>query len=169
MFDGHFLYSNCQQYHYTEKGRKATLLQSLESGDVIIFGSRVHGEYVLDTVFVISKVIHFSRRNNRSTLAEHVPSWYYTVSLDLLVGEHVLYLGATESSPYEGMFSFFPCVQADSVTNGFQRPPVLKSFYAGQSRGYRYKNLPSPSYAWSNLVNDVLAAGLALGVSAKIN
>ena len=50
VFGKAFRYSNCRQLTYRQN---PSALQALTPGSVIFFGSRLHGEFVLDTVFVV--------------------------------------------------------------------------------------------------------------------
>jgi predicted nucleotidyltransferase len=55
VFGGKFMYTLCQQYK-KEKHTSTltpTKLHSLEKGSVILFGSRLNHDFVLDTVFVV--------------------------------------------------------------------------------------------------------------------
>ncbi|MED2844413.1 hypothetical protein [Bacillus toyonensis] len=166
VFGEYFLYSNCQQY--TSHGKQATVLQNLEPGDIIVFGSHFGGLFVVDTVFVVKDVVPINRRQVRTRSIQQVPQWYYDLTLDFLVNNHVLYIGATPSQPYKGMFSFFPCVSAVHRPRGFNRPATLHQTNSKQVRGFRYKGLGNPQSIWNQVVQDTLSAGLLLGVNAKV-
>lgn len=165
VFGDYFLYSNCQQY--TCQGKQATVLQNLEPGDVIIFGSYVSGHFVVDTVFVIKDVITINRRQVNSKSVQQVPLWYYDLTLNFLALTHKLYIGATSSQPFSGMFSFFPSVTVSQMPSGFSRPVVLNQYNKGRFRGFKYKGLDAPKILWNQVVQETLSAGLKLGVSAE--
>ncbi|MEK4153661.1 hypothetical protein NYE27_01090 [Paenibacillus sp. FSL R10-2779] len=165
VFGDYFLYSNCQQY--TCQGKQATVLQNLEPGDVIIFGSYVSGHFVVDTVFVIQDVISFNRRHVKSKSIHQVPLWYYDLTLNFLMSTHKLYIGATSSQPFSGMFSFFPSVTVSQKPCGFSRPVVLNQYNKGRFRGFKYKGLDAPEILWNQVVQETLSAGLMLGISAE--
>lgn len=160
VFGDNFLYSNCKQ--------SMKSLQNLDIGDVIIFGSQKQGNFVLDTVFVVGSIIKFNRRNLHLSIGNMVNSWYYHLTLNLLIGNHTLYIGATYDKPINSMFSFFPCVPSAQYPSGFSRPNVLQAHNTGQSRGISYRDLGNPNVEWLNVANDVLNNGLYLGIKAEV-
>ncbi|WP_424767998.1 hypothetical protein [Paenibacillus sp. sgz302251] len=165
VFGDYFLYSNCQQY--TCQGKQATVLQNLDPGDVIFFGSYVYGHFVADTVLVIQNVVSFNRRQVKSKSIHQVPLWYYDLTLNFLALTHKLYIGATSSQPISGMFSFFPSAAVSQKPNGFSRPIVLDQYNKGRFRGFKYKGLDDPQILWNQVVQETLSAGLMLGVKAE--
>lgn len=161
-----FLYSNCYQDRFKS-------LTRLSCGDVVLFGSRKDGNFVLDTVFVVAKAYPYSPGDVRTNAAIRsvVPDWYYHLTLDLLPpnNNYVLYLGATIDNPVDGMFSFFPCSTPDRHPLGFPRPATLKQYSTNMGRGIRRRPLRETSkQLWQQAVDDVLRAGLYLGVRANV-
>lgn len=71
-----WLYTNCQQ-------QSRSRLQHLDRGDVILFGSRVEMQFVIDTVFVVDEAIAYSPDEARSRLSGCIPEWVYPLVLDL--------------------------------------------------------------------------------------
>ncbi|HUE71421.1 MAG TPA: hypothetical protein VMP01_11105 [Pirellulaceae bacterium] len=74
---------------------------------MVLFGSRRQGDFVLDTVFVVSRGWTYNRHNHRSL---PVPALYHNAAiapLDIPM-DFRLYEGATAGDPVGGMFSFFP-------------------------------------------------------------
>src|ERR1700682_1085148 len=50
---GGFRYTVCQQHRRYKSGWRPTGLQQLPAGSVILFGSHLDGDFVLDTMFVV--------------------------------------------------------------------------------------------------------------------
>ncbi len=132
VFDG-FYYSICKQTRST--GR--TQLRYLEPGSVILFGSHLRGEFVLDTVFVVKGHVDHTNRNYCEVLHGKVPEHYPTVALAPFYAsrprdaqscadatELRLYFGATVDDPVDGMFSYFPCQAYRPRSRGFARPRI---------------------------------------------
>lgn len=78
IFDGPFMYSNCRQ---VRKNGRATQLQNLERGDVILFGSRLHNQFVLDTVFVVADSVLFRPATGAQDLSSRVPKSFVEATL----------------------------------------------------------------------------------------
>ena len=74
---GGFYYSICKQY----RGSNPTQLRYLKNGSVVLFGSCVGNEFVLDTVFVVRGWIDHDEGNYRSRLAGQVPDAYWDAAL----------------------------------------------------------------------------------------
>lgn len=161
VFGDDFLYSNCRQ-------RTFKSLQNLNIGDVIIFGSSINGDFVVDTVFVVGKIIKFNRRNQQVTIGNSVASWYYHSTLNLLADNYILYFGATYYNQIDGMFSFFPCSPTKRHPNGFSRPKTFHKYNGKKALGIAYRELDQPNREWIKVVNDVLNNGLCLGIKANI-
>lgn len=130
VFGDRFLYTGCQQH--TNRGATETQLRRLTRGSVILFGScRDLSRFVVDTVFVVADSVDHSFRVHQEVLRDVVADHYRTVTLGPWYAEggdamsFRLYLGATPSDPVEGMFSFVPCVAAESTKDPrFPRPEL---------------------------------------------
>ena len=162
-----FLYSNCRQAHFRNR------LRGLHRGDVILFGSHDHYTFILDTVFVVEEAYPYSSSDvqGNAQIRSVVPGWYYPLTLNLLPPGHnyVLYIGATINNPVNGMFSFFPCSTFDRHPRGFARPTTLKHHEpCYQTRGINGNFHETPKQLWNQAVEDVLKAGLCLGVRADV-
>ena len=88
----------------------------LRKGSVVLFGSRVAGQYVVDTVFVVAGCIDHEAATHRELLSGKVPDAYWDVTLKplyasgtdrrawmCLPGEGLswrLYFGATYENPF---------------------------------------------------------------------
>jgi hypothetical protein len=181
------LYSNCRQ----TVGSNRTSMQRLTSGSVICFGSTPGGEFCIDTVFVIASAEPWLPANARQM---HVNEAFVTCTADALVAcsadpcsgcapkaaangacdggvELTLYRGATVDAPVDGMYSFAPASIADRPSMRFGRPSIRLPdlINPANRRATRGSRRPLPpdqvGAAWRSLVDQVLGAGLLLGVS----
>ena len=141
IFGERFLYSNCKQL----SGRR---IRSLARGSVIAFGSLKAGQWVLDTVLVVSDFVDYTAAQAPAALAGFVPEAFLAVTGGPLADNDEdatcgperdsrtgcgggtradapdatlrLYRGATPKNPVHGMFSFFPAMP-EGGTRGFPR------------------------------------------------
>ena len=175
VFGDRFLYSNCRQLN-------SHGLSSLARGSVIAFGSgkKIAGEWnwLLDTVFVVADSLVYTAPEARTVLANIVPKAFLIVTAgpiaDNLEGSYRLYMGATPDDPVEGMFSFFPAIEAHGEA-GFPQPPIKlpreflnpRNYRApkGQSRQRTREELCA---LWQSLVCQVREAGLLIGTHAAL-
>jgi hypothetical protein len=169
---GGFRYTCCQQHF---KGRPSTL-QKLAPGSIILFGARVAGEFVLDTLIVVrDEGIEHDVGNYRRALDDKVPVGYFHVTLVPWYSDPVspcrLYQGVTATKPMNGTFSFFPAVPTSSGARGFARPAIVLPglVSSSQSQGRKFTALASEELAdsWRAVVRQVEDEGLWLGISAS--
>ena len=193
IFGERFLYSNCKQ-------STSTRLRSLDRGSIIAFGSSRAGRWVLDTVFVVADFVDYFATEVRSTLADLVPDTFLDVTGEPLAANSErancgpatdertgcgprpgngllralrLYWGATPQDPVNGMFSFFPAVEAGSV-RGFPRPSIEHSerhFTKSLRQGHKQScglSEETMTQLWKSLTEQVHAAGLVLGTHAAL-
>lgn len=83
IFDGPFIYSNCRQ---VRKNGRPTQLRELARGDVILFGSHLDRQFVLDTVFVVADSVLFRPSTGAQDLSSLVPSSFVEATLRPLAG-----------------------------------------------------------------------------------
>jgi hypothetical protein len=129
VFGSEFIYCWCMQES------KPTLRQ-LERGDVILFGSQSGGDFVLDTVFVVSSFLEYAHPDE---LLKHIPDQpRVSAPLEFIEAsirpikrkpndedkKFRLYRGATFDNPVNGMFSYAPAMQASIASLGFARPTL---------------------------------------------
>lgn len=183
VFGDRFLYTGCLQH--TKHG--PTQLRNLCRGSVILFGSKRPGraEFTIDTVFVVADFIDHSRRDHRRKLAGIVPETYAAVTLGPWYGQtsgctapeldrsYRLYRGATFDDPVEGMFSFFPCVEANRIAHGFARPAihipgVITPAMTQNKRLNPRQSIGEIRALWDDVVRQVIEQGLMLGTSAVL-
>jgi hypothetical protein len=167
VFGDHFLYTNCRQ----ARNRK---LRELAPGSLIVFGSKLGGEFVLDTVFVVGEARErFTRSSTRRVTADE---WIHAVVLDPLArskdhqgDEFRFYRGAPYQGASDALFSFVPCRPYRADGWAFPRP-VLRlptgRISPGLAMGARATDATSAQVGelWTEIVSQVLGAGLALGV-----
>ncbi len=167
---GGFRYTICQQLRWYGSDLRPTRLRDLDPGSVILFGSKLLDEFVLDTVFVVGS----SELHDRATYQRlDVPDWYREVTLDTLypkggaspAAQYRLYNGATFDTPVEGMYSFVPCMTLDSCrVTGFRRPALhhpLIHGAQGQSFGVRViGDEVAIKDLWRAVIDQITEAGL---------
>lgn len=171
VFGDRFLYSNCRQ----NIGRRPRRTQRLAVGSLIVFGSRLAGEFVIDTVLVIADSQPMSAAAIKDL--KGVDDVFKAVVCDVLYRadrlemHNRLYAGATPADPTGRMFSFFPCRPAEEAKRGFPRPPIHLDGLINQDSWQNYKVTEFPSLQeveelWFRLVGEILGQGLCLGVHA---
>lgn len=129
VFGERFLYTLCRQLKPVRGKLRPTFLRDLAPGSLILFGSLKRGEFVLDTTLVVADGVLHGTDSWRSILATQVSETYVDVTLRPTYespGSHELrlYSGATRENPFEGMFSFAPCLPSESGRPGFPRPSI---------------------------------------------
>ena len=172
-----FLYSNCGQRRGPRGPGKT--LKLLDRGSLIVFGSCVSGDWVLDTVFVVADLIDYNAGSMRADVAHVVPKEFMDVTGGPIVDNENpdlalrLYLGATPEDPVHGMFSFFPA-QLSGGDAGFRRPCIQlpsKYFNPAKCQGHKQTCDLTPETLrelWDSLVSQVRRAGLVLGTYAEL-
>lgn len=149
VFGDHFYYSNCMQNRYP-------ILKNLHKNDIIIFGSRVNGEFVLDTVFVVECRIKNAKCSD----------CFKTVTENLLDKEsnNNIYKGKmyNKKAKKDEIYSFFPCSDKP-----FDRPILALEGITKQKQGIHYIKGKSSKEIWNDIVAAVKSKGLKIGVWAK--
>jgi hypothetical protein len=167
VFGDCFRYSNCKQ-----SGQRA--LRQLGPGSVIVFGSAVGSNFVVDTVFVVrdTKMLF-------SAKPPEIDDAFRICTIESLLtdaecgrGAFILYRGATYDEPVNGMYSFAPCRRADSGEPRFPRPPLsLPARYLNPastqspSGAKEPRSMPELCELWEKVRQQVLDAKCLLGVS----
>lgn len=182
VFGDRFFYSICKQ----NNRRGPTAMQRLARGSVILFGSGKHrSQFVVDTVFVVADYVDWDLANFRERLQDVVPPEYFHSTLEPIAYEMKvrdlspsqtfrLYIGATPDRPFEGMFSFFPCLPAkDGAARGFARPSIRRAGTITDNLTQGQRMNPQPDVAsvralWTDVARQVLGQGLHLGVHADL-
>lgn len=174
VFAGAFLYTFCRQDRYRA-------LKSLDRGSVIVFGSKLHGAFVCDTVFVVAKAIQHTGRTWRERLADFVPAVFLETTIGPMYAAmtrrdhpYTLYFGATPETAVDGTFSFFPCLPIAEGANGFGRPALrdLRGINPRNAQGVAFnKGIPHQEFptCWRAVVERVHDAGCYLGIEAALS
>jgi len=180
---GGFYYTLCQQH----TAGRPTQLRCLARGSVILFGSCVSDQFVVDTVFVVAGLVDHDARDHEKLREYGLPDAFWTASLGPLYGDSVagcaqttntqsyrLYLGATVDKPLDdGMFSYCPCMPASESPCGFARPAIsipdviTDGLLQGKrlNRGLGRQRLKEH---WEDVRRQVESAGLFLGVATDV-
>jgi hypothetical protein len=170
VFGDRFRYTLCRQWRNASK--RPSLLRDLEPGSLILFGSFKAGAFVLDTAFVTDEGVRHDH-DSWSTVLTDLPDTYVDVTMRATYAwgpgaELRLYSGATRQEPTNGMFSFAPCLPAESGARGFARPPIrlgslitpnLKMGFKS-TRGLAERDVLE---LWEQVTDQVLEQDLALG------
>jgi len=177
VFGAAFHFTGCQQHSHVGN---PTQLARLRPGSLILFGSGLGRRFVLDTVFVVGPRWIEHSRKTRGALDGEISDEYREITIDRWYAGrlpddrvHGLYFGATFDDPFHGMFSFFPCTEVDGSTRGFARPEIRLPGVVTPTQTQKYRRTPvaSPRDAtesWRSVVDQVLAAGLRLGIRADM-
>ena len=178
VFGERFYYSNCKQR--TNQGRTPTAMQRLTPGSLILFGSSVGGEFVLDTMFVVGERLGSYVAGEpldievdtafRIATIESLAAW----AKDKEDPSFSLYAGSPASRSISGMFSFVPCLPADGDGPRFARPairlpgivnPASRQSAAGATRP---RSPSEVTAAWASVVEQVLDHDLLLGTRMEL-
>ncbi len=189
VFGDCFRYSNCGQL------RSGRALQKLTQGSIVLFGSAIRLNFVIDTVFVVKDSCRFSPNKPPDTdeafrvcvvesllttgsAAKGCPPGksIFAVGGAACAGAQAddpltLYKGATYEAPFKGMYSFVPCRRADVDNARFPRPAISLPGYVNPKSKQAAKGASSPRSAaevreqWEKVRKQVLDADCLLGVS----
>ena len=170
VFGDRFLYSNCRQ-------RRNRKLLRLAPGSIVLFGSKLAGAFVLDTVFVVGESEPFKRTSARDTRNDDWLDAVVFEPLRLATGPadeaFRLYRGRMFSDAPDGPFSFVPCRPYRPGNAAFARPIV------DLDRRWIEPNLAMGAKAtvateaelrtvWQTIVGQTVdVAGLALGIELE--
>ena len=167
VFGERFLYSNCRH----QSNRK---LRELVAGSLIVFGSKVDGEFVLDTVLVVGDNSRLFTQESAEEIDCH--DWIRAVVFDPLsrspkrVNEPFrLYWGRTYDEAPTGPFSFVPCRPYVEGGSAFPRPTLrLPQQRITPNLAQGAKATPASQAEimelWDGILEQVAQAGLSLGV-----
>lgn len=153
-------------------------LPELAPGSIVAFGSKLRGEFVLDTVFVVGEISEdFTRASAGHIRCE---DWVRAVVFDPLristIGADEnfrLYRGRSYQVSPAAPFSFVPCLPDGAGASGFPRPALrLPRRWIEPNLALGAKATPaSPAdlrELWGEIVDQVVdQAGLDLGVQLE--
>ena len=132
VFHEWFLYRCCQQ---TSK-RGQTQLAHLLPGSIVLFGSKVNGQFAVDTVFVVGSYKDYCDQIGGMNFDPSLKDYAEIVGVGFGMNEPGwkknnsymrLYYGASPSKPYEGMYSFVPCKPLKGNERGCARPTLTQA------------------------------------------
>jgi len=178
VYGPEFYYSNCRQITY--RGT-SSVMQRLEAGSLILFGSTLHGSFVLDTLFVVGDDI--TNYDAEGTL-DNVPDAFSECTLKTLAARLAydgrgdstltLYRGASPGQQKNGMFSFSPSTRTDNDYVPFSRPQVIIPGVIDPKRwrstgGAKVlRNFEEVVNVWNQVVRQVEVQGLELGTNFSV-
>jgi hypothetical protein len=162
VYCGPFRYSNCQQLSKTGAKR---CTQTLTNGDLILFGSQLDGEFVLDTCLVVDSAMPLSSYRNGVLPG----SLFDVMTLRLLPYlPYTVYEGACWSR--RSPFSFVPCWDHLRNNNVGHPRPVLQPVGAlsrvlnrRQNQGVKQSTILGLNQVFDEVVRQVLGQGCLLG------
>lgn len=150
------LYLHCQ---ITKNGQ----LNTLNPGDIVVFGSRLNGQFVVDTVFVIADRVSVNDSALCKLFVQANDAHFTTAPL--------VYRGATFAAPVDGMFSFFPALPctAEGTPQAFQRPTLTLNatlINENMRQGHRISPTNTNKDVWQKIVDEIRQQGNVLGLRA---
>lgn len=175
VFSDRFLYTLCRQTKPIGGRYRPTFLRDLAPGSLVLFGSLKGGEFVLDTALVVAEGVLHAPESWSTALAGRISETYVDVTMrptyqTAWPHQLRLYTGATIDEPFEGMFSFAPCLPAALAPKGFARPAirltdvVTPGLMMG-AKATRNLSVERIKELWDAVVSQVMEQELALGVS----
>lgn len=167
VFGSRMIYSNCRQ----QQNRK---LRELAPGSVILFGSKLHGEFVLDTVFVVTDAAAFTVGSSEPE--DWAPDEWLTVVEPLALDGAIVGRGFRryESRPPASVeaqpFSYVPCLPWQEDGAPFRRPTIrLDARWLNPRLSQNARVTPASlselQGLWDDVTRQVEDQGLCLAVS----
>jgi hypothetical protein len=167
VFGERLRYSNCKQA--SQKN-----LRELRVGSLVLFGSSLGDDFVVDTVFVAADSFAFT---TGKPAPEAAGECFATCTIDALgtldraPEDFRVHLGATFEQPLHGMFSFMPCLPADATQTRFPRPTIKHDRLNPRSKqspkgANDLIHLDEVRACWESVVEQVRHQDLELGVFA---
>lgn len=178
IFEQSFKYYNCKQ---------KKKMKNLAPNSVILFGSKLKGRFVLDTVFVVGKSVSYTVANYHHELSKAGISFSTTFDSVCMLPtgkpqEATLYEGVRykDRADHNNLFSYFPCLPYEQ-DKSFARPEikidsnVLSTqilagvFHPKLGQGIKItidKSIDDCVEVWNEVVRQVTAQGLCLGIEA---
>ncbi|WP_155942401.1 hypothetical protein [Rhodomicrobium vannielii] len=191
IFGDHFLYSNCKQFNPRRQSRTAkqytpsrepSALQRLRPGSIILFGSVIGDDFVLDTVFVVKDSEHFTLRHPPRNISD---AFRFCTIESLAAADdgegcaagaddvYTLYRGVTydDREQYNGTYSFVPCCREDAKDFRFPRPVISLPGYINPCNkqaplgALKFIEADEARKQWTKVQEQVNEAGRLIGVS----
>jgi hypothetical protein len=171
-----FVWGEAMRYTFCRQPSNGKL-RRLGRGSVILFGSSVHHQFVLDTVLVVAGWIEHRHRDD---LAGRTDAAYLRAAIEPMYGwgegkrTYRLYFGATPREPVNGMFSFVPSHPAGGADSGFARPAIqlddglINGKTRMQARMLDVDAARIPEF-WQSIVEAVIVKKLALATQLQLD
>jgi hypothetical protein len=173
VFGDAFKYTLCKQVN---KNGSRSLLTRLLPGTLVLFGSRVNQQFVLDTAFVIGENTLNHSMADWTTVLKDCSAAYRSMTLEPTYWDRntsksvpfTYYEGAGFQSQINSTFSFAPCIPATNVPQQFARPAIHLPGIISNELMMNFKATQMShadiSYWWKEVVSQVFANKLSLGV-----
>lgn len=185
-----FVFGKCFKYFWCHQGNENGSLRKLEKGDLILFGSKKDGGFVLDTVFVVDRAIPYTTGSFdgiKNALDKEDFEFFRRNSLDSILAPadcgstcvsggteapHTFYTGATIENPVDGMYSFAPAQTEQSCPNGFVRITLTGNQVPGLSgelsQNFKVIKGTNVNAVWNAILKAVTEQGLVSGVEFEL-
>jgi len=169
VFGPVFLFSNCRQFTYR---LRPTRLQQLPPGSVVVFGSHLGGQFVVDTVLVVASRTPYAigrpdQPLGRVSAAFRVATLQPLAGLERFRGRTAqLYRGVSfNASDPNRMFSFVPA-RLDGAR--FSRPALPGSPFITPAMTMGFKAIATSAdqarVFWQDIIDRVRSHGLDLAI-----
>jgi hypothetical protein len=169
-----YVWGAAMRYAFCRQPRNRKL-RNLGRGSVILFGSSLGHEFVLDTVLVVAGWIEHRRR---ADLVGRTDANHTRATIEPMYGwgedkrTYRLYVGATPDAPVDGMFSFVPCRPDDGAERGFARPALKLGGLINPNARMQARMLDTARASgpelWRETVETVQACDLALATRLEL-
>jgi hypothetical protein len=173
IFGDHFKYTLCKQIN---KNGLPNFLTRLHPGTLILFGSNIKSNFVLDTVMVLGEVKLEHSLADWSSVLSDCSDTYKAMTLEPMYFDKNIkqesrfsyYQGASHNTPFNETYSYSPCIQETDLPIGFERPNVSLSgvinqrLMMGQKR--THMSLSAIQECWFDIQSQIIAHDLCLGV-----
>lgn len=163
-----FVWGDAIRYTYCRQ-KKNGRLRRLGRGSLILFGSSLRKQFVLDTVLVVAGWAEHRMPEDLDGLTDEE---HMRATIEPMYGygaakrSYRLYFGATPAEPVDGMFSFVPCRPVSDGKVGFARPVIELDGLINPNRRQQAAMLDVPGEGipgvWKTVVDVIGAEGLAL-------
>jgi hypothetical protein len=187
VFGNNFRYIICKQGYFHN------VLTNLEPNSIILFGSSIHGQFCLDTVFVVSEdKTNYTINTIENLFPLNNRGQYYHASVNPIYDEfeyninaqnedfcrindqreYTFYKSVTfdERQKFNGVYSFVPCKEYNKQNFIFRQPPITLDFIKGnQTQGINSKDCSIEEIIkyWNDIVNQIEKKNLRKGTYFK--
>ena len=169
-----YVWGDTMRYTYCRQDKNGKL-RRLGRGSVILFGSSVQHQFVLDTVLVVAGWIEHRASADLAGITDQA---HMRATIEPMYGwrdtglTYRLYIGATPADPVDGMFSFVPCRPASSSDVGFARPAIRLNGLINPNTRMQARMLDVPDSRipelWQSVSYGVCAGGLSLATQLRL-